>query len=460
MYFMKKSGIKILALVFCISMLVTMFSGCGEKAAEPAETAAATDAAVQTPAETSAAEASEAYAEPVTLTFLIDNQATLDGVNAIFAEIEKKYNIKTEVELRPGGSDGDNLVKTRLATGDMADICAYNSGSLFMALNPQQYFADLTNEPFMANVMDSFKTCVTVDGKVYGIPNGGSMSGAWLYNKKVYAELGLSVPKTWEELLANCEKVKAAGKTAVIGSYKDSWTSQLILLADFYNVQLLAPSFAADYTANKAKFADTPAALRGFEKLAEINAKGYMNKDYLATTYDIALKMLAEGTGAHYPMLTFALSAIKASYPDKAEDIGLFAQPGDSADKNGLTVWMPGGIYFNKDGNVEAEMKWASYFVSPEGCETYMSKQLPDGPLAIKGAKLPDNVLPAVKDMMPYFDNGNNAPALEFLSAIKGPNLPQICVEAGSGIKPAADCAKEYDKDVEKQAKQLGIAGW
>ena len=78
----------------------------------------------------------------------------------------------------------------------------------------------------------------------------------------------------------------------------------------------------------------------------------------------------------------------------------------------------------------------------------------------IKGATLPGDMLPGVKDMLPYFDAGTTAPALEFLSPIKGPNLPQICVEAGIGIKTPKECAANYDKDVEKQAKQLGIAGW
>jgi len=460
---MNRKVLRIIALVICAMMVLVAFSGCNKseenKQADSSET-------TQSDSNTSGSEdkaetKSEAYDETVTLTFLIDNQAQLDGINAVADVIKEKYNIATEIELRPSGSEGDNLVKTRLATGDMSDLCFYNSGSLFQALNPEQNFVDLTNEPFMDNVIDSFKTCVSVNGKVYGIPGEATMSGAWLYNKKVYEELGLSVPKTWQELLDNCEKIKAAGKTAVIGSYKDDWTSQLILLADYYNVQAEVPTFADDYTANKAKFADTPAALRGFEKLQEIYKKGYMNEDFLATTYDIALKMLAEGTGVHYPMLTFAFPVLQANYPDKASDIGLFAQPGDSADKNGLTVWMPAGIYLNKNGsNVEAALKWASVFASVEGTNAYAAKQKPNGPFAIKGATLPDDVLPAVKDMLPYFENGNNSPALEFLSPVKGPNLPQICVMAGSGAKTPLECAQEYDKDVEKQAKQLGLAGW
>lgn len=454
---MSKTTGKFIALVSCLAVLGALFAGCGGQGPAAPESTS--------PAETGQAQsdgtAGSAPAEKVTLTLLIDNQSALEGINAVAAAVEEKLNVAISIDLRPGGTEGDNVVKTRLATGDMDDLCFYNSGSLFKALNPGQHFADLTDEPLADNILDSFKPCVSVDGRLYGVPAGTTTGGGWLYNKSVYADLGLSVPKTWSELLENCEKIKAAGKTAVIGSYKDTWTSQLILLADYYNVQAQAPTFADDFTANKAKFATTPAALRSFEKLQEIFENGYMNKDFLATTYETAQKMLVEGTGAHYPMLTFVLANMKANYPEQVNDIGFFAQPGDSADMNGATIWMPGGLYVNKDSEkLEAAIQWVSYFVSPEGVADYMSAQKPDGPFAIKNVSLPDDVLPAVKDMLPYFEAGNTAPALEFLSPVKGPNLEMITVEAGSGLKTPLECAQEYDKDVEKQAKQLGLEGW
>ena len=398
-----------------------------------------------------------------TLTLLMDNQspAAMEGYNAVAAEFEKKYNIKTEIETRPGGSEGDNLVKTRLSTGDMTDLVAYNSGSLLQALNPEKNFVDLTNEPYIDNILDTFKTAVTVNKKVYGLPVGSFNSGGWLYNKKVYKELGLSVPKTWAELMANNEKIKAAGKTAVIGTYKDPWTSQVILLADNYNVLAESPSFPEDFTANKAKMAKTPAALRSFEKLAEINKKGYMNKDYNSTGYDAGLKMLVDGTGVQYPMISFALANIAKLYPDQMDNIGFFPQPGDSADKNGITAWAPGALYINKASeHLEEAKKWAEFLVTPESVQLFMSKSAPTGPAAIKDAKLPDNVFAAVKDMLPFFNEGKTAPALEFLSPLKGPNLPQITSEVGGGMKSAKEGAASYDQDVEKQAKQLGLKGW
>jgi raffinose/stachyose/melibiose transport system substrate-binding protein len=395
------------------------------------------------------------------LTMLMDNQSSKAGLEAVIAAAEAKLGISVEIEVRPGGPEGENVVKTRLAAGEMTDLCFFNSGSLMQALNPAQNFVDLTKEPFMASVLDSFKSAVTAGGKVYGIPISTVMGGGWFYNKKVYAQLGLKVPKTWAELLANCEKIKKAGLTAVIGSYKDDWTSQLILLADFYNVQAQKPNFAADYTAHKAGFANTPIALRGFEKTQEIFAKGYMNKDALATTYDVGQRMLLDGTGVHYPMLTFAVPNMQGIDPKKIMDIGFFAQPGDKAAPNGLTIWMPAAIYLNKNSqNVEAEKKWAAFAISAEGIDAFMSAEKPQGPFAVKGIKLPADILPAIKDMLPYVDAGATAPALEFLSPIKGPNLPQLCVSAGAGLLAPAEAAKQYDKDVEKQAKQLGLAGW
>ena len=55
--------------------------------------------------------------------------------------------------------------------------------------------------------------------------------------------------------------------------------------------------------------------------------------------------MVATGEAAHYPMLTFALGNIKQNFPENLEDVGFMAQPGPDAAKNGLTVWMPAGLY-------------------------------------------------------------------------------------------------------------------
>ena len=66
----------------------------------------------------------------------------------------------------------------------------------------------------------------------------------------------------------------------VIATYgvDSTWTSQLFVLADFYNVAQAVPNFADDYTANKVKYATTPAAMAGFSYLAEGFTKGLVSE--------------------------------------------------------------------------------------------------------------------------------------------------------------------------------------
>ncbi|MFA6784166.1 MAG: extracellular solute-binding protein [Sphaerochaeta sp.] len=400
-----------------------------------------------------------AKAEPVVITMLIDNGQAVDGFNAVAKAAEEKLNIKIELEVRPGGNEGENIVKTRLATGDMADICLYNSGSLFQALNPSEFFVDLSGESFIDKLDETYKNTVSEGSKVFGVPYSSTQAGAWLYNKAIYAKLGLKVPATWAELIANAKKIQSAGITPIIGSYKDAWTSQLIFLGDHYNVLQLYPNFPEEYTAGKAKYASNKAGLRSWEKLHESNA--YLNKDYLATTYDMALEMLVEGQGAMYPMLTQALSYIYQIYPEEINNIGVFGQPGETSGGSGLTVWMPASMYINKNSkHIEEIKKFFEFYISDEAIALYSAKIKPDGPYAIKGVDLPEGTYAGVLEMVPYFNAGRTAPALEFQSPVKGSSAEQITVQCGANLKTALECADSYDKDVRKQAIQLGLPGW
>ena len=408
--------------------------------------------------------ASSAYAE-VKLNFLVDNApATVKASEALAAAFHAKNpDITVEVESRAAGGEGDNIVKTRLATGEMTDVFMYNTGSLFHALNPQQNMLDLTAESYQSDIMDTFKSVVSENGKIYGAPFQTAMGGGVLYNKKIYAELGLSVPKTWADFMKNNAIIKEKTKAApVIQTFKDTWTSQLFFLGDFYNVLQAAPNFPADFTANKAKFATTPAAIKGFEHQEEVFKAGYLNEDFGSASYDDGLRMVSTGAGVHYPMLTFALGNLFENYKENLNDVGFFALPGDDAANNGLTVWIAQGVYaYAQTEHPDEAKKFVAFVASKEGCDVQTKAVGAIGPYMTKSCTLPDDVPTATKDLVAYFAEGaKNAPALEFLSPVKGPALEQITVEIGSGIRSPLDGAKLYDEDVRKQALQIGLPGW
>ena len=402
--------------------------------------------------------------ENVELSFLVANsEQAVKPAEALVAAFEKKNpNINIDLETGPQGSELDNLVKTRLATGEMNDVFVYLAGSLFQALKPESQLHPVSDEPWLGDLDETFAKTVSVNDQLYGAPFGSAFGGGILYNKKVYEKLGLEIPKTWDEFMANNAKIKEAGIDPVIQSYGETWTSQLFVLADYHNVADAAPGWDQKYTANQVKYAQEP-AIEGFRHLEEVHKAGYLNKNFASVKFPPALSMLAQGKGAHYPALTIIVPNLETSDPDKIDDVGFFAQPAKDGANTGMTLWLPLAAYIPKTvegAKLEAAQKFVAFIASPEGCEVQAKAYAPTGPYMLKGCELPSDVPAAVKDLQPYVDDGNVTPALEFLSPVKGPALEQITVEVGSGLRSAEEGAKLYDEDVKKQAQQLGLEGW
>jgi raffinose/stachyose/melibiose transport system substrate-binding protein len=291
------------------------------------------------------------------------------------------------------------------------------------------------------------------------------MGGGVLYNKKVYADLGLEIPTTWDDFIANSQAIKEAGIDPIIQTYgaDSTWTSQLFVLGDYYNVEAAEPGWDEKFTANEAHFADTPAAAAGFVHQQEAFEAGLFNADFGTATYADGLEKLATGTGAHYPMLTFAVSEIAANYEENLQDVGFFALPGDDPDNAGMTTWLSAAFYLpqsTEGANLDAAKEFLAFVASPAGCDAQTEAVGVTGPYFIDGCELPGDLPAAVQDLQSYFDSGKNFPALEFLSPVKGPSLEQITVAVGSGINTGEEGAALYDEDVKKQAQQLGLEGW
>lgn len=425
-----------------------MLSGCGGDATPEGE----------------ASGGSAAAAAATEIVLLTDNgeqsiniaEALLEEYNASQDEVVVKH------ETRPSGGDGDNFVKTRLATGEMNDVFMYNSGSLMVAIDPSSNLVPLTDEDFMDGLNDTFKTAVSYEDEVYGVPFEQAMGGGILYNKKVYEELGLEIPKTWDAFMENNAIIKEAGLDPVISTFGETWTAQLLVLADFHNVASADPEWAEKYTAGEAKYVDEPALL-GFKRMQEVYDAGYLNRDFASAKQAQGMQQLVDGTGVHYPMLTASVSAYVDLTETAAEDIGFMAQPGQNEADYGLTVWTPAGMYIPKttEGDkLEAAKKFLAWAATPAACDAVSKHTVPNGPYMVNGCELPDGLPQAVADLADYINNGQSTPALEFLSPIKGPNLEKIMVEVGSGIATAEEAAARYDEDVKKQAQQLGIEGW
>ena len=382
--------------------------------------------------------------------------------NSVTEELMNKWaeenGVTFEVEINPGGTEGDNIMKTRCASDDLPDLMNYNSGSLLTALNPKNHFYDMTDAPMTERFDDTFKSVVMQDGRVYGAPFTTTQAGACVYWKPDYEELGLEVPTTWDAFLENCAKLKEAGKTPVMLSCGTTWTTQVLFLGDNYNVLAAEPGFAEGFTAGTAKFADTEAGVASWNKYGDLI--DYLNADATAATYDDALEAMSTGQATHWFILTQVVPTMIEMHPECEDKLGVFAIPGVDPENTGLTVWEPNAWYISKDSeNAEAALAFLEYWFEKDTMDYYFTTYGANGPSCIKGYTLPDNVAPAIKnDMQAYFDVGHTAPALEFLTPVKGATCEQITTSAALGQIDGATAAKMYDDDCKKSAMQQGLA--
>ena len=391
----------------------------------------------------------------VTITFWGGQAEYNEGTQAVIAAAEEALGLHVEVEVNPGGSEGDNILKTRIASNDLPDFLCYNSGSKLYDLNPSRCFLDIKDWDLVSRVDDAFLSSVTIDGAVYGLPQSSTQAGAVIYYKPDYEELGLEVPHTWADFVDNCAKLKEAGKTPVYFCGGETWTTQVLFLGDYYNIAAEYPTFAEEYTEGKAKYADIPVATRSWTKYEDL--VDYLNADKSAATVADGNFAIGVGEATHWFILTQQLPMIVAEADDQSQ-IGVFGVPGDDPDNHGLTVWEPMSFYINKDSeHIDAVKAFLDFYYSEEMLDLYFGTYGANGPSCIKGYELPDTVCDAVRyDMQKYFDEGKNTPALEYVSPIKGTACEQLTTAVGMGQMSGEEAAAAYDEDCKKSAVQLG----
>ncbi|MHB9094008.1 MAG: ABC transporter substrate-binding protein [Eubacteriales bacterium] len=138
----------------------------------------------------------------------------------------------------------------------------------------------------------------TFDGKQWGI--GWYLSGnAIAYNKDLFNKAGLdpaNPPKTWDEFIAACAKLKKAGITPVAAGVKDGWLGGW--LWQLLNTQTLdSVDYIKKAAVGESKFTDEKYA-QWWGKLKELKDKGYFNNDVASLDYQQGQDMWLQGKAA------------------------------------------------------------------------------------------------------------------------------------------------------------------
>lgn len=280
----------------------------------------------------------------------------------------------------------ETALRTLLVKDKVPDVMALNANGTFGELSRAGVFADLTNSPMMATVADAPVQIVNDlgqhDNEISGMPFALAASGI-IYNKTIFAEYGVAVPQTWDELIAAADTFQAAGITPIYGTLKDQWTVQ----PAFNNLGgALAPDgFFADLRAEGANVGpDSEVSFsadyrEAAEKLKTLFSYNQPNRD--SRDYNAGNKAFADGESAMYLQGTYAIAAILENNPDL--DLGTFPYPSSNDPaKNVLVTGVDVVLAVGRDTPHRAEAeKFIAYLMQPEIVDEYGAAQATFAPL-------------------------------------------------------------------------------
>ena len=439
-------------LVWMLSLSLVVIAACGGGKATEDNKPAASDAA---PSSSEPAKSGD----KVTITHVVhgDSPSRDKWIRAIADAV----GVNVDIQILPT-EQFEQIYKVKAGTNDLPDMINYHPGARTRDdLNAAEKLVDLSDLSMVSKIYeDILPYYQEKDGSVYGVPSAAMRFGGIAYNKKVFADAGVDIPQSLEELMEVSEKLKAAGVTPFYLSAKDSWTLQIPGLAAFSYDQLHSPGILDRINANQASFTDAKNFIEAFEVLVEMLDKGYINSDYLSATYANGQEAIATGKAAMYPVLSSFYGTIMDNYPDKLDDMGFFPWPvaGDKA----VTIWPPMIYGIPKTSkNAEEVKKFIEYFASDEGQTLYFENQPAVGVPAYKGVQIDESkLLEPVKDMIAVSESSAKFATMDFSVVANmgafGEQVQEILLKVRTPVQLA-----EYLMDtLRNNAKAAGIEGF
>lgn len=161
------------------------------------------------------------------------------------------------------------------------------------------------------------------DGHIYAAPTSALETYAVFYNKDVFADLGMEVPETWDELLAVVDACNEKGIGAMALGDKDRWEGDL-----FYNMMVIREDADAFKNAMEGDGSFTDEAfLTAAEKVQTLVEKGAFHKGYMQAGPNECIEMLRAGLVAMYPTGSWNVATFEGE-----ENIGCAVFPGTGAE--------------------------------------------------------------------------------------------------------------------------------
>jgi len=345
---------RILSMLLCAGMAATLLTGCGQGADTKKTDSADKDGKVTL----------DIYAQ------YADDDTKVPYDYAV-QELEKKYpNVKLNLIVQ--AQDDGATLKTLAATGQLPDI--FQAGTeIINSLRETNQVMVLNDVAKSTGFEDKlFENCKDLayadDGNMYAFPYAGQEYVLWYYNKKIFNDCGVEIPKTYDDLKKCIEVFKEKGITPMSLFGQEGWitTSMYDVIATRYTVGGIK-----DLDEKKADINDE-AYSKSVETLEGLVKDGLFKNDVTSTNYDQASQQFLNGEAA---MFLNGQWYIEDATKALGDDVDWMFYPSydEASYEAGKTVFAGGGstsgYAVNPDGDNAELAAEVAEFLAEKYCE-------------------------------------------------------------------------------------------
>ncbi len=228
-----------------------------------------------------------------------------------------------------GHEDYKTTILIMLAGDEPPDMFSYWAGARVQFIVDSDRLAPIDDLWQSAN-LDAILPASLVQGATiyngqhYLVPFNYHYAGLF-YNKQVFADAGIdTLPTTWDEFLAACDKLKAAGVAPLALGSMNRWPAQFWF--DYLLLRTAGPDYRAKLMAGEASYTD-PEVVKAMEMWKDLVDRGYFYPDANAYDWTDAGDQVANGEAGMTLMGTWLTGYWDGNELVAGEDYDVFPFP-------------------------------------------------------------------------------------------------------------------------------------
>lgn len=244
----------------------------------------------------------------------------MEGMVERFGEMHPDLNI----ELTLIDREANKTQIRNYLTANAPDVNGWYAGNRMRPFVNAGLFEDVSDlwDGPMGEELASTRPALTLQDRQWGVPYSYYQWGIY-FRQDIYDELGLSVPTTWEEELANCQAILDSGRKCYTIGTRFLWTAAGWF--DYLNLRTNGYDFHMELTAGEIPWTDDRVR-DTFAKWRELLDMGAFIDDHTAFTWQEAQPFLVNGDAAAYLMGNFLVAPLReAGMTD--EQLGFYQFP-------------------------------------------------------------------------------------------------------------------------------------